>query len=102
MKKLYVGVVGLAIFLSGCQAMIYGTASEFNKLSLGMTKQEVIQALGEPVSVSMDGDKGEEYLIYKKMKHSISEWPRTYQVTLRDGKVVKWSEQYQEQNINRY
>ena len=61
-----------------------------------MTKEQVIKALGSPVSVSADGDKGEEYLIYKRMKHAISEWPRTYAITLRDGKVVKFGEQYDE------
>lgn len=83
-------------FLAGCQAMIYGTASEFEKLSLDMSKEQVIGILGSPISVGADGDKGEEYLVYKKMKHAISEWPRTYQVTLRNGKVVKWGEQYDE------
>lgn len=98
-KKL--AVVAL-IFLAGCQAIVYGTASDFEKLSLGMSKSQVIQVLGSPVSVSADGDKGEEQLIYKRMKHAISEWPRTYSVTLRDGRVVKYGEQYEEKNINRY
>ena len=90
------------IFLTGCQAIVYGTASDFEKISLGMTKVQIIQALGSPVSVSADGDKSEEYMIYKRMKHAISEWPRTYSVTLRDGKVVKYGEQYDEKNINRF
>ena len=89
-KKL--AVVAL-IFLAGCQEMVFGTASDFEKISLGMTKAQVIQTLGSPVSVSADGDKGEEYLIYKRMKNAILEWPRTYSVTLRDGKVVKYGEQ---------
>lgn len=88
--------------LTGCQAIVYGTASDFEKISLGMTKNQVIQILGSPVSISADGDKREEYLIYKRMKHAISEWPRTYTVTLRDGKVVKYGEQYEERNINAY
>ncbi len=98
-KKL---VVIALIFLVGCQAMVYGTAADFEKISLGMTKEQVIKTLGSPVSVSADGDKGEEYLIYKRMKHAISEWPRTYSVTIRDGKVVKYGEQYEEKNTNRY
>ncbi len=84
------------VFLTGCQAMVYGTASDFEKISIGMSKEQVIQTLGSPVSVSADGDKGEEYLIYKRMKHAISDWPRTYAVTLRSGKVVKYGEQYEE------
>jgi outer membrane protein assembly factor BamE (lipoprotein component of BamABCDE complex) len=95
-------VVIAAVLLTGCQAMVYGTASDFEKVSLGMTKEQVIQILGSPVSVSADGDKGEEYLIYKRMKHAISEWPRTYSITLRGGKVAKYGEQYEEKNINRY
>jgi len=91
-----------AISLNGCQAMIYGTASKFSDLSIGMTKDQVIETIGEPVSVYADGDKHEEYLIYKKMKHAISAWPRTYSVTLRDGKVVKWGEQYDEKNVNQF
>lgn len=67
-----------------------------------MTKPEVIAVLGSPVSVSADGDRGEEYLVYKRMKHAISEWPRTYLVTFREGKVVKYGEQYEEKNVNRY
>ncbi|MEK7763184.1 MAG: hypothetical protein AAB433_16540, partial [Nitrospirota bacterium] len=50
-------------FLVGCQAMIYGTASEFEKLSLDMSKEQVIGILGSPTSVGADGDKGEEYLV---------------------------------------
>src|SRR5690349_19610159 len=99
MKKL---LIGLCVALAGCQAMIYGTASDFEKLSIGMSKPQVIQTLGAPVSVSADGDKNEEYLIYKRMKHAISEWPRTYVVTLRNGKVVKYGEQYEEKNVNTY
>lgn len=88
--------------LTGCQAMVYGTASDLEKLSIGMDKAQVIQALGSPVSVAADGEKGEEYLVYKRMKHAISEWPRTYLVTLKNGKVTKYGEQYEETNINRY
>ncbi len=95
-------VVAAAALLVGCQAMVYGTAADFEKISLNMTKEQVIKTLGSPVSVSADGDKDEEYLIYKRMKHAISEWPRTYSVTLRGGKVIKFGEQYDEKNINRY
>ena len=92
----------MSIALAGCQAAIYGTASGLSELELGMSKSEVIDILGKPVTRSADGDKQEEYLIYKKMKHAISGWPRTYQVVLRDGKVVKWGEQYTEQNVNQF
>jgi len=92
----------IVLLLTGCQAVIYGTASDFDKVELGMTKAQVVAALGAPVSVGPDADKGEEYLIYKRMKHAISEWPRTYQITMRNGLVVKYGEQYEEKNINRF
>jgi len=82
--------------------MIYGTASSFDELELGMSKKDVIGVLGKPTSVHADADKQETYLIYKKMKHVISEWPRTYQVTLRNNKVIRWGEQYQESNQNNF
>lgn len=93
-------IVLLAFFVVGCQSIIYGTASDLNRIALGMTKEEVIKVMGDPVSTSVDGDKNEEELIYKRMKHTISDWPRTYAVTLRNGKVVKWGEQYNEHNVN--
>ena len=91
-----------AALLIGCQAMVYGTASDFTNVSLGMDKAQVIGALGQPVAVEADADKGEESFIYKRMKHAISEWPRTYKVTFRDGKVIKFGEQYTETNVNRF
>lgn len=101
MKKALIAM-SLVSSMMGCQAMIYGTASDLENISVGMKKEQVIATLGRPISVSADGDKGEEYLIYKRMKHAISEWPRTYQVTIRDGAVVKYGEQYEEKNINRF
>ena len=87
----------LSLFsLVSCQAAIYGTADDFANVSLGMSKQEVIAVLGNPVSVGADADSGEEQLIYKRMKHAISAWARTYEVVLRDGKVVRFGEQYEE------
>jgi hypothetical protein len=95
-------IATVVLFLTGCQAVVYGTATDFEKISIGMTKSQVIERLGSPVSIGADGEKGEEYLVYKRMKHAISEWPRTYQVTLRNGIVYKYGEQYEEKNINRF
>lgn len=102
MKKSVAAVAVLvAAMLSGCQ-LIYGSASDFANISLGMTKDQVVEVLGEPVAVSADADKEEESLIYKRMKHFFSEYPRTFEVVFRDGKVVRYGEQYDERNINRY
>ena len=58
MKKLYIGAL-ILFALAGCA----GTASKTNQVSLGMTKQEVITALGDPSSSRATG--GVEYLTYK-------------------------------------
>ena len=88
--------------------MIYGNASAMDKLELGMNKAQVLDIMGGPVATEADADKGEEKLVFKKMRHTISEWPRLFFVTIRDGKVVRWGEQVdkgsaviqQEQTIN--
>jgi outer membrane protein assembly factor BamE (lipoprotein component of BamABCDE complex) len=85
-------VLCLCLFLGGCQAAVYGWSSDFEKVSVGMTKDQVIQAAGKPVSVSADADKGEEYFIYKKMQGPTAMWPRTYEVTFKRGHVVKYGE----------
>lgn len=100
-KSLLTLLVLSATTLSGCQ-VIYGMSADFAKISLGMTKAQIIEILGQPVSVAADADKDEESLIYKRMKHFFSEWPRTYEVVLRSGKVVRYGEQYKEKNINRF
>lgn len=94
-KDLARKIVPIAVALmgvSGCQTMMYGKASDFDELSLGMTHPQVVAKLGEPIEVTSDGDKHEEYLVYKRMKQVMSWGPREYKVTLRDGKVVKWAE----------
>lgn len=101
-KKAQILLIFVLFLFSGCQAVIYGTAADFEKINLGMTKQEVIKELGRPVSVSADADKGEEIFVYKRMKHAISEWARTYSVVFREGMVVRYGEQYHEQNVNKF
>ncbi len=95
MKRILPAVV-CAVALAGCQAMMYGTAADLNKLSLDMPRAQVIEVMGEPTTVYADGAKGEEYLIYRRMSHVVSWGPQTYQVTLRDGKVVHYGEQVSE------
>lgn len=91
--------VMLAIFcvfiLTGCQAMMYGTLDNFaiDKIKPGMTKSEVIAIIGAPDSVGLDSDKGEEILVYKRMRQPISFWLHTYTVVLRNDKVIRYGEQ---------
>lgn len=56
MVRVYVGLVFFA--LAGC----VGTSANLNKVNLGMSKAEVIQAIGTPDSVS--AKENVEYLIY--------------------------------------
>lgn len=50
------------VFLTGC-----ATASNMNKLSVGMTKPEVIRVMGSPDSVAAQG--GAEYLEYEHLQY---------------------------------
>ena len=50
------------LFIIGCAPKANQMARNMNNASLGMTKQEVIQAMGEPQSVS--ATQGVEYLNY--------------------------------------
>lgn len=88
--------------LTGCQTMMYGKASDLEKLSPGMTKAQVIDTIGSPVATSFDGEKNEEHLLFKKMKGVISWEPKVYDVTFRDGKVLRWGEQYEAKVLTNY
>lgn len=73
--------------------MAYGTASDFNQLQLGMTRDEVTAKLGAPLSTEANAERREQKLIYKRMA-SVTSWgPSYYDVLLRDGKVVEFGAQ---------
>lgn len=62
-KLLALGLFGCICFLAGCAAMPVGDkASELNKISLGMSKSEVIATMGTPSRTS--ATEGSEFLIY--------------------------------------
>lgn len=88
MKKLSVSL--LVVFLTGCQAMAYGTADDFNKLSDGMDKSQVIQILGQPLTTTSNADKHEETLVYRRMPHVVSWGPSSYVAVFRDGKLARY------------
>ena len=91
MKKI---VLALACFaLTGCQAMMYGTAADLNDLRIGMSKSEVLAVMGTPMLSEANADIDEETLIYKRMRHVVTWGPKPYHVTLRGGKVVSYGEQ---------
>jgi len=82
----------VVLFVLGCETFKHGRVSDLNALTVGMSKEQVIRELGDPLETSADFDIGEEYLHYKKMKHPSAQAPTRYVVTLRGGKVVRWGE----------
>jgi len=80
MKPYRIIVVLLSVvFLFSCAA----SSKKMNQLKIGMTKQEVIEAIGEPTSTS--AKKNTEYLNYRLSTGGF--YPNTYYVRLLDGKV---------------
>jgi len=57
-------VVVLVLFITGCS-----TTGRMNKVSLGMTKQQVIQTIGNPASTR--AAQGSEYLVYHLSDRSV-------------------------------
>jgi hypothetical protein len=82
----------LLLLTTGCQAMLYGTGADFDKIAVGMDKPQVVAALGTPRSTSKNGDRDEEQLMYSKMARVLGWSPTSYQVLLRHGKVVNYGE----------
>jgi hypothetical protein len=71
-----------ALFFVGCT----GTSDKLNRVSLGMTKPEVIKTIGEPDSISAAGDT--EFLIYDwGSPKELVGTPKEYFVRLKAGKV---------------
>lgn len=58
MARLLFAMVVAAVLTTGC-----ATAHKMNRVSIGMTKQEVISVLGPPISTS--AKEGVEYLHYR-------------------------------------
>lgn len=82
----------LALTQAACQAIAYGTAADFNNLRLGMSREEVVSNLGQPLSTEANSDRLEQRLVYKRMA-SVTSWgPSYYSVLIRDGKVVEFGE----------
>lgn len=90
MKKLMAAAAFLS--LTGCQAMMFGTADDLNKVQIGMTKDQVIAAIGKPNTIAADASKHEESLSYKRMPAVVGWLPAWYDVVLVDGKVARYGE----------
>ena len=77
MKKL-LAVALLVLFTLGC-----ASSSRMNNVKIGMDKQQVIQAVGQPTSASAKGDV--EYLNYRLYRGGLM--TDDYYVRLKEGKV---------------
>ena len=83
MKSFRIIVVILSVaFLFGCA----GSSKKMNLLSLGMTKQQVIEAIGEPTSTS--ASRNTEYLHYRLTADGF--YSDSYYVRFLDGKVESY------------
>src|SRR5438105_715089 len=85
MKKVL--VVLLCLGLAGCATF----SNKMNAINIGMTKDEVIKNLGQPVSTSSEG--GTEFLNYSFTEDSAQYWyglTTPYYVCIREGKVISF------------
>jgi uncharacterized protein YcfL len=83
MKKTLILLL-IAGLLAGC-----ATAQLMNRVSLGMTKDEAIRAIGrQPSTIKANADGTEilEYILYNTYNTLYEQ----YWVTLKDGKVVQF------------
>lgn len=84
----FVGFICLVV-LSACASV--PTAQKLNGIQLGMSKAEVIERLGQPVSISAQNKT--EFLNYKLTETETDakyEWVKPYYVRLIDGKVESY------------
>lgn len=70
--------------LSGCANGFGKHSSRMNSVSLGMTKAQVIEQIGEPISVS--AEKGVEYLHYRFFEVAFGPY-MPYFVRIKEGRV---------------
>jgi hypothetical protein len=87
MKRIIFIICVIALFFGGCARY----AKDINAISLGMTKQEVIERLGNPASIS--ATKGVEYLNYRYYEDDKDMWwgiTHPYYVQIIDGKVTAY------------
>jgi hypothetical protein len=85
MKFCRIIVIFIAVvFIFGCAT----SSKKINKITLGMTKQEVIEIIGEPNSTS--AKKNVEIIRYRLAKGCF--YKTDYSVKLLDGKVDAYGE----------
>lgn len=81
------------VILAGCQTKSNDSFAWY-KLKSGMTKTEVISTLGQPDAVSLNEDKTEEILVYKRTQSTFSSLlPMTYkyEIVMRNDKLFRFT-----------
>ena len=85
MKKILAFAVAV-VFMAGC-----ATANKMSAIRIGMTKDDVAKAIGQPNSISAQGNS--EYLNYALSEtgdDAFRGWTKSYYVRLINGKVESY------------
>lgn len=83
MKRGFVLVTMVAILLSAC-----ATAHKISKVNIGLSKQEVIELMGQPVSTSAQGNvEYLNYALYETDDDAFMGWTKRYYVRIINGRV---------------
>lgn len=82
-------IIIASLMTTGCATT---SAKRLNEISVGMTKSEVIQILGNPESVSGNGSQ-ELFLYTLSNSFTNAEWNSTYAVQFVEGRVVRYGRQ---------
>jgi len=88
MKKYLSLVLVAASLLAGCKSPGHVDPGVLSRISQGMTREQVIQAVGSPESVAAAGNTETLYYVEERPWW---QWVRV-QVKLVDGKVVSYGE----------
>ena len=77
--RIFISVFVFALLIAGC-----ATAPKMNQITVGMTKQQVIEVLGQPASTSAKPNV--EYLSYR-LSHQFWGYEHPYFIRLINGRV---------------
>ncbi len=100
MKKMLGLILCLCLFVSGCATTYVGAGlarSRLNKLEIGMTKDEVLETMGEPYKREVYPEV--EYLFYVTESPIIMgkpHWNDLTPVRFKNGKLEGWGQSYWE------
>jgi hypothetical protein len=78
-------VAGVVLMIAGCAT----SSSRMNRISPGMTRDEVVSALGRPHGVAAQGNV--EYLTYNLLNKGVGDM-KEYAVKVVDGRVLSFGE----------